>query len=190
MKFMRMTGLGLALAMLAAGTGLAWQGKDNKKTLEALDALVKKGNGAADAKAAAGELELEAIMRGFKPRAKGGFGVGAKAGLVAANQDGIEAYLPALQKKGIAKSDEAKMAEPLTQMAHRVVAMAVVSEHKWPESKEASKSKKKWTELNDMMKEGAEALATAVKEKKWADVKKAAGKMNTSCSECHTVFRD
>jgi cytochrome c556 len=41
-----------------------------------------------------------------------------------------------------------------------------------------------------MMKEGAEALATAVKEKKWADVKKAAGKMNTSCSECHSVFRD
>jgi hypothetical protein len=34
MKFMRITGLGLALAMLAAGTGLAWQGKDNKKRLE------------------------------------------------------------------------------------------------------------------------------------------------------------
>lgn len=190
MKFMRITGLGLALAMLAAGTGLAWQGKDNKKTLEALDALAKKGNGAADAKAAAADLDLEAVMRAFKPRAKGGFGVGAKAGIVAANQDGIEAVLPALQKKGVAKPDEAKMAEPLTQLAHRVAAIAAVSDHKWPESKEASKNKKKWTELNDMMKEGAEALATAVKEKKWADVKKAAGKMNTSCSECHSVFRD
>jgi len=67
MKFMRITGLGLALAMLAAGTGLAWQAKDNKKTLAALDALAKKGNGAADAKAAAADLELEAVMRAFKP---------------------------------------------------------------------------------------------------------------------------
>ena len=63
-------------------------------------------------------------MRAFKPRAKGGFGMGSKAGLVPANQDGIEAMLPNLQKKGVAKSDESKMAEPLTQLANRVVAIA------------------------------------------------------------------
>lgn len=190
MKFMRMMAFGLAMTMLAAGTGLAWQGKDNKKTLDALDALVKAGNTAEAAKKAAGELDIENTMRAFKPRAKGGFGVGSKAGLLPANQDGIEAFLPSLQKKGVAKADESKMAEPLTQLAHRVVAIAMVSSHEGPEKDMGAKTKKKWAEFNDMMKEGAEALASAVKEKKWADVKKAAGKMNTSCSECHSVFRD
>lgn len=190
MKFMRMMAFGLALTMLAAGTGLAWQGKDNKKTLEALDALAKAGNTAEAGKKAAGDIDIESVMRAFKPRTKGGFGVGAKAGLVAANQDGIEAILPNLQKKGVAKSDESKMAEPLTQLANRVLAIALVTGHKAPEKDMGAKTKKKWAEFNDLMKEGAEALATAVKEKKWADVKKAAGKMNTSCSDCHSVFRD
>ncbi|MBM4097499.1 MAG: cytochrome c [Planctomycetes bacterium] len=190
MKFMRVTAFGLALAMLAAGTGLAFQGKDNKKTLEALDALAKAGNTAEAGKKAAGDLDIESVMRAFKPRAKGGFGVGAKAGLVPANQDGIEAVLPNLQKKGVAKSDEAKMAEPLTELAHRVAAIAAVTAHMGPEKDQGVKTKKKWAEFNEMMKEGAESLASAIKEKKWADVKKAAGKMNSSCSECHSVFRD
>lgn len=190
MKFMRVTAFGLALTMLAAGTGLAWQGKDNKKTLDALDALAKAGNSAEAGKKAAGEIEIEPLMRSFKPRAKGGFGVGAKAGLVPGNQDGIEAFLPSLQKKGVAKADEAKMAEPLIQLANRVVAISLITSHNAPDKDMGPKTKKKWAELNDMMKEGAEALASAVKSKKWADVKKAAGKMNTSCAECHTVFRD
>lgn len=190
MKFMRMMAFGLAMTMLAAGTGLAWQGKDNKKTLEALDALAKAGNTAEAGKKAAGDLDIESVMRAFKPRAKGGFGMGSKAGLVPANQDGIEAMLPNLQKKGVAKSDESKMAEPLTQLANRVVAIALVTGHKGPEKDMGAKTKKKWAEFNDMMKEGAESLASAVKEKKWADVKKAAGKINSSCSECHSVFRD
>ena len=116
--------------------------------------------------------------------------MGGKAGLVPANQDGIEAFLPTLSKKGLAPADAGKLGDPILEMANRVLAIAEVSDHLWPESKESAKSKKKWLELNQMMKDGAKDLAEAVSSKNYAGVKKAAAKLNTSCSECHSSFRD
>lgn len=184
---------GLALALAASTTTMAVALQGKKGALAPLDVLAKKAKDASfadDAKKAAGSLELDPVMHAFKPRARGGFGVGDKAGLVPANQDGIEAYLPALSKKGLAAADAGKLGEPIVVMANRVLAIAEVSDHLWPESKESAKSKKKWLELNQLMKDGAKELAEAVTSKNYAGVKKAAGKLNTSCSECHSAFRD
>jgi hypothetical protein len=191
MRNLMVGGLALAFALGTSTMAVAVQGK--KGALEAIDKLAKKAKDASfadDCKAAAGSLELDPVMHSFKPRARGGFGIGPKAGLVPANQDGIEAYLPALSKKGMSAADAGKMSEPVIEMANRVLAIAEVSDHLWPENKESAKSKKKWLELNQLMKDGSKELAEAVSSKNFAAVKKAAGKLNTSCSECHSVFRD
>lgn len=191
MRNLMVGGLALAFALGTSTVAVAIQGK--KGALEALDKLAKKTKDASfseDCKKAAGSLELDPVMHSFKPRARGGFGVGGKAGLVPANQDGIEAYLPALSKKGLAAADAGKLADPILEMANRVLAIAEVSDNLWPESKESAKSKKKWLELNLLMKDGAKELAEAVSTKNYAGVKKAAAKLNTSCSECHSTFRD
>lgn len=184
-------GLALALGLTTSALALALQGK--KGSLEPLDALAKKAQDATfaeECKKAAGSLELDPVMHSFKPRAKGGFGIGMKAGLVPANQDGIEAYLPTLSKKGLSAADAGKLADPIIAMCNRVLAIAEVSDHLWPESKESSKSKKKWLDLNEIMKVGAKDLSEAVSTKNYAGVKKAASKLNSSCTDCHSVFRD
>jgi len=191
MRNLMVGGMVLAFALGTSGVAVAIQGK--KGALEALDKLAKKTKDASfaeDCKKAAGSLELDPVMHSFKPRARGGFGLGGKAGLVPANQDGIEAFLPTLSKKGLAPADAGKLGDPILEMAIRVLAIAEVSDHLWPESKESAKSKKKWLELNQMMKDGAKDLADAVSSKNYAGVKKAAAKLNTSCSECHSSFRD
>lgn len=191
MRNLMVGGMVLAFALGTSGVAVAIQGK--KGALEALDKLAKKTKDASfaeDCKKAAGSLELDPVMHSFKPRARGGFGLGGKAGLVPANQDGIEAFLPTLSKKGLAPADAGKLGDPILEMANRVLAIAEVSDHLWPESKESAKSKKKWLELNQMMKDGAKDLAEAVNSKNYAGVKKAAAKLNTSCSECHSSFRD
>lgn len=191
MRNLMVGGMVLAFALGTSGVAVAIQGK--KGALEALDKLAKKTKDASfaeDCKKAAGSLELDPVMYSFKPRARGGFGLGGKAGLVPANQDGIEAFLPTLSKKGLAPADAGKLGDPILEMANRVLAIAEVSDHLWPESKESAKSKKKWLELNQMMKDGAKDLAEAVSSKNYAGVKKAAAKLNTSCSECHSSFRD
>ena len=184
-------GLALALGLTTSALALALQGK--KGSLEPLDALAKKAQDATfaeECKKAAGSLDLDPVMHSFKPRAKGGFGIGMKAGLVPANQDGIEAYLPTLSKKGLSAADAGKLADPIIAMCNRVLAIAEVSDHLWPESKESSKSKKKWLDLNEIMKVGAKDLSEAVSTKNYAGVKKAASKLNSSCTDCHSVFRD
>ena len=184
-------GLALALGLTTSALALALQGK--KGSLEPLDALAKKAQDATfaeECKKVAGSLELDPVMHSFKPRAKGGFGIGMKAGLVPANQDGIEAYLPTLSKKGLSAADAGKLADPIIAMCNRVLAIAEVSDHLWPESKESSKSKKKWLDLNEIMKVGAKDLSEAVSTKNYAGVKKAASKLNSSCTDCHSVFRD
>ena len=184
-------GLALALGLTTSALALALQGK--KGSLEPLDALAKKAQDATfaeECKKAADSLELDPVMHSFKPRAKGGFGIGMKAGLVPANQDGIEAYLPTLSKKGLSAADAGKLADPIIAMCNRVLAIAEVSDHLWPESKESSKSKKKWLDLNEIMKVGAKDLSEAVSSKNYAGVKKAASKLNSSCTDCHSVFRD
>jgi len=184
-------GLALALGLTTSALALALQGK--KGSLEPLDALAKKAQDATfaeECKKAAGSLELDPVMHSFKFRAKGGFGIGMKAGLVPANQDGIEPYLPTLSKKGLSAADAGKLADPIIDMCNRVLAIAEVSDHLWPESKESSKSKKKWLDLNEIMKVGAKDLSEAVSTKNYAGVKKAASKLNSSCTDCHSVFRD
>ena len=191
MRNLMLGGLAFAFALGTSTVAVAYQGK--KGALEAVDKLAKKAKDASfadDCKKAAGNLELDPVMHAFKPRARGGFGIGGKAGLVPANQDGIEAYLPTLSKKGLAAADAGKMSEPILEMANRVLAIGEVSDHLWPESKESTKSKKKWLELNLSMKDGAKELAEAVSSKNFAGVKKAAAKLNSSCSECHSTFRD
>ena len=123
-------GLALAFALSTSTVAIALQGK--KGALEAVDKLAKKAKDASfaeDCKSAAKGLELDPVMHSFKPRARGGFGIGGKAGLVPANQDGIEAYLPALSKKGLSAADAGKMGEPVIEMANRVLAIAEVSDH-------------------------------------------------------------
>ena len=74
-------GLALAFALSTSTVAIALQGK--KGALEAVDKLAKKAKDASfaeDCKSAAKGLELDPVMHSFKPRARGGFGIGGKAG--------------------------------------------------------------------------------------------------------------
>jgi cytochrome c556 len=115
------------------------------------------------------------------------FGIGAKAG--AMTPDGIEAKIIALSKKVDARQlDKESMA--LVEMANRVQAIAEVANAKAPEKDEGQKKKKDWLEWTSEMEKAAKALGDAAKEKKAPAVKSAAVKLNSTCNNCHGVFRD
>jgi hypothetical protein len=135
--------------------------------------------------------ELEEVMSLMQPRRanskKPVFGVGSKAGAI--TPDGIESKIMALAKKVDAKQLD-KESAALVEMASRVQAIAEIASAKAPEKDEGQKKKKDWLEWTAEMQKSAKELADAAKDKQAAQVKAAAVKLNSTCNNCHGVFRD
>lgn len=186
------TALAIGLSLAAVSHVQAQDKKEIAKKAQA--AVVAAGEGLASGdKAKVKEVEkfdLDPIMHSFKPRARGGIGFGEKAGLVPPNEDGIESKLISLGKKPLSAGDAGKFQGAISTLAYQVLAIGEASDAKWPESKDKSKSKDKWLEYNAIMKDGSKELAEAAKAKDSAKIKTSAAKVNRSCNECHTVFRD
>ena len=142
-----------------------------------------------EAEALAKTIELDSLMDLFKLRTKDGLGVGTKPGAI--TPDGIEAKVMALAKKPLPQKELDAQAEGLTQAGHMVAAVALVAQHKCPVTKKmGDKDPKKWQEWTEEMHKNALELSTAAKAKQPAELKTAATKLNSTCNNCHSVFRD
>ena len=185
--------LALAVGTLSSGAGSAEQGKGALADIEKAATEFEKGNTEAGKKAAkeiAGKFELDDAMHAFGLRTKGGLGYGEKPGEFM--PDGIEAQLINLGK---AKEDKIKgqldkQSKALTRAAYVSMVLGYVAGDKGPLKKEGNKDPKDWNKWSKDMIEASEALAKAAKAKSGADVKKAATSLNSSCNNCHGVFRD
>ncbi len=154
-------------------------GTDAKENDKAIGALKKTLNDATDLK--------HVMWAAYKPRAKGGQGVGEKAGIV--TPDGIEAKLIALTKRALPAGQLQKEGPDLIRMAQVAQAIGEVADLNPPPAGNPKKPPAKWQQFNKEQKDGAKDLIDAVNANKPADVQTAATKLYGSCTQCHGVFR-
>jgi hypothetical protein len=186
-----MAAVGLTVSLLSSGSMNA---ADDKTLIEGVQkvagAFEKKD--ADGAKKMAGEIakkvQMEDLMHLFALRTKKGLGVGSKPGAV--TPDGLERKLTELAKKPLGAKELGDESQALTEMGYSMAALACVAGSKPPEKDEGKKKKKDWVTWSDELREASLQLATAAKDKKAADLHKAATKADGACTKCHDVFRD
>jgi hypothetical protein len=188
--------LALALGILAAGSGSAADDNTEKAARAALRKvadLVEKGE-MAGAKAAAKDIakkyELEEVMHAFQLRTKKGEGIGDKPGEF--RPDGIEAALVNWARKPPTQKELEKKGDAIARAAYISAATAEVAKFKVPDKdpKDAKKNPKDWEAWSKDMTDASLELAKAAKAKDPKALKEAASKLNTTCNNCHGVFRD
>jgi hypothetical protein len=143
------------------------------------------------AKKLATDHDIKLTMRGaFKPRSQGGVGVGAGAPPFGM-KDGIELAIidMAVKKDNPGKSVLEKNNADLIKLAEIVQTMAEIN-HFYKPKPAPKKNPKDWERFNDDMKAASKDLLEAIKARDQKRVTDAARKLNTSCTECHGVFRD
>jgi hypothetical protein len=192
--------LALGLAGLAVSSSLRAADKDSdKKEKEKLIAAAREiitqtyGKSPDDQKKEAPELakkyDIGHVMHAaFKPRDKGGLGIGAKPDAIL--PDSIELKIMALAKKAPTKAALTKEADDLVKAIEITRTIAEINTYWVPKKKEPGKDPKDWTKFNEDMKKGSEELIKALKSGDPAAVNKAATNLNSSCVNCHGVFRD
>lgn len=180
-------GLGLFVA-----SDLIRAADDNKEVKKAIlkiaDAIEKKDAAAPNLAAEFAKkdgTDLDVIMELFKPRAKGGMGVGDKTGLV--KRDGIEIKLQDLDKTTPTPREAQAESDALARAGYVAAAIADTVKGKVPA--EHKKKAKEWQNLSKEMQKAGIEFAEAAKTKKPADIQKAAKQLNDSCIKCHDVFR-
>lgn len=191
----RFARLGVSFSALAFGVFcmVANQGQsanfiyDAKEAIAAVSAQVGKNDSKALAEIAK-KYSLDEIMHAFKFRAKGGIGVGDKAGAI--TPDGIEAKLQGLMKKAPDKADLQKNGKAYAGMGDVSLTLAELTEIFTPKDKKGEKDPKKWKEYTENMRKGAKDLSAAATKGDGAAVQKAAKSLYGSCTDCHGIFRD
>src|SRR5262249_15073712 len=135
---------------------------------------------------------LLAVMNTLEKRDPAGkklvFGVGKKPGSI--NPDGIEPKIQNLSRKPQPQKLIDRESADLVEMAYRVAAIAEVAKIAVPEKDEGMKKKKDWIEWSEAMRKSADELAEAAKTKDPNAVKTSAARLNSTCNNCHGVFRD
>lgn len=182
---------GLLGLVYVSGPVHAAQDGDVPATIKKIGAMIQKGDdaGAKKAAAAAGKKieELGDLMHMFRPRNKGGLGVGEKAGANPA-KDGIEVMLRDLARD--VPGGVAKQADALEITGYWIAALGEVSHAKAPTKDAGKKTKKAWQGWSDDMRAAGIAFAKAAKGKGAQEIKTAAAKVNASCNNCHSVFKE
>jgi Cytochrome C' len=190
---------GACALVLGAGSlafvnyGCAADDDDSKKATEALRKVGKaleggKEEGAKKEIAELTKMDLGDIMEKFKPRDKGGFGVGPKEDVY--KPDSIQDKVQALGKKPLSPAAMAKEMDDIAQMGLDIASIAVGANAHTPKTKAGAKDPKDWKLWTDEMKKAGMDLNKAAKAKDIKGVKAAATKIQSSCSNCHGVFRD
>jgi hypothetical protein len=81
----------------------------------------------------------------------------------------------------------AQMSDKVVMLAYKSALIAEVAK---AHEDQGEKKKKDWLRLSDDMRRYSLELAETVKAKKPKETKTALNKLNTSCNDCHTTFRD
>jgi hypothetical protein len=181
----------LAVALLGGGDARAAADEETKKAQADILDLAKK---IADGKNVAAETaaikkkyeELLTLMHAYKPSPKGGIGTGLepKAG------DGIEIKIINLGKRVLQPATLKKEEQVLTKIGYINAALADITAHYAPAKPKAGKGAKEWKQYCSDMKEASLELVKAAKASDAKQVKTAAIKLNDSCNNCHSDFRD
>lgn len=186
-KFVR----GLALiAGLAAFSAVRAEDEDVKKAQkDILDvaADVEAGKDVASKVAAIKKKyeDLNTLMAIYKPRERGGLGIGEKS-----KGDGLELKFIDLGKRAPAKGTLDKQKADLVKAGYVNIAMAKISHAYAPAKPKGGKGPKDWAKYADDQEAASKSLIEAVKKGDGAAVKKAATNINAACTACHGDFRD
>ncbi len=169
-----------------AGTSNAGDAKDIKGSIAKIAELIQKGDDAGAKKSAAalakGTEEIGDIMHMFRPRSKGGMGFGKTAGTNPA-KDGLEAALRDIQREG---ANFAKQGDAIVISGQWIAALADATAAKGPTKDQGKKTKKAWEQYSNEMRAAGLEFAKA----KGVDAKAAAAKVNASCNNCHSIFKE
>lgn len=201
-QYIMLAGMGaLALGLLAV---VNYSAADEQEKMDIPKPMAEAINKMADTAAKDGDLKKEAAtfkekypkefklaMWTFQKREKGGFGVGPKLG--ANDKDGIELLIdfkghPTRNK---ITADDLKMyGEDFTRVANITLALAEITHQYKPTKKEKDMDPADWTAQADAMKKSALDLKAAVKANNPEKAKEAFVALKSSCTNCHSVFRE
>src|SRR5262245_20862823 len=171
--------LALALALLAGS--LKADESELKKAQADILALAKKIADGKDVSREAAVIrkkhdELNAVMHAFKPSNKGGIGTGE-----AISTDGIEGKIIALTKRTLPAATLEKEKQQLVRAAQISEAIAEITRHYVH-----YRRSRRFAAYADEMKTAAKELRKAIEGGKPAEVKAAATRLNTVCTDCHS----
>jgi hypothetical protein len=135
--------------------------------------------------------ELEDVMNHMKPKAKKGDGLAPSLQTsipLKGALNGIEEKLRALARKKPTAAAMAKSADDMVLFSYRLAVLGEVI-HEYAPAQQGKKDPKVWRELSLEMRDASVELARASAKKDADAVLKASNRLNTSCSQCHSVFR-
>ena len=132
------------------------------------------------------ELDTADGLNIFRSKAKGGEGIHPDLQYQPKlkNQNGIEALLSALAAKKITDDNLEKIAKELPNFAYRMAVVAALTHGKAPEKKAAE-----WRDLSMTLRDTSISLAEAARKKDADGVFKSAQALESSCIDCHSVFK-
>jgi polyhydroxyalkanoate synthesis regulator phasin len=174
-------------------TALSADDDEKKAAQEAVLKLVDAINKGGDVKGQIAAItqkfdELEPIMWVYKPKKKGGIGMGR------GGEDDIELTLGKLgSPTGKAKLTPKKLADlkdDLIKVGELSKAIALISEQDKYVQNYGKKGPAKWKSYTKEMKKGGEELIQAVRGGDINKVKTAANNLSASCTNCHSDFRE
>jgi hypothetical protein len=192
---------GLAIVLLAAPTAFRADDEDRKqreeyrkqqaKDVAAARVMIQKllemcgQDQAREAPKLAKCFELGSVHHAaFKPRSKGGLGIGDKPGAI--EPDSIELKIVALAKKAPDPERLAREAPDLIRAAEVTRAVAELTPY-WARETSGARDREDWMRFSAEMKKGSEELIKAIKSGDPKAVHKAATNLNSACVNCHGV---
>src|SRR5438876_7807192 len=183
----------IGLATMSSASNAAGD-KDLNAVVKKIADAIKKGDKDEAKKLAAQAVknkdlveDIPDIMHMFRPRNKGGMGIGPNP-LANPTKDGIEVKLRDLGRD--VPAGVAKEAEALETTGYWIAAIGELAAAKGWEKDSGKRTKKAWKEGNEeMVKLGVE-FAKAANGKGAQQIKSAAAKLIENCNRCHTTFKD
>jgi hypothetical protein len=170
------------------GLALAARKQDLKKLAEFRQSIKTAPKAPVDVKDWKSRLpEMEEFMVFFRNKSKGGEGLHPDLQYQAKlqNLNGIEAFISALSKKKLNDANMDKVAKELPILAYRVAVFSAITYELAP-----AKGAGQWRDFSNKMRDASIALAESAQNKNAAAVQKSAESLETTCTQCHSAFKN
>jgi hypothetical protein len=163
-----------------------------KKLAASLAALKGQPGGKASVEALAKLPEdIGDLMNLMKTKGKGGEGIppALQSNIrLKGTQNGIEEKVRELAKKKLAPARVGLEADELALLGYRLAVMAELTDLH-PAPRKGGATPKDWHDLSAQMRDTGVELALAAGKKDAEAIFKVSGKLNSSCTQCHSLFR-
>ncbi len=164
-----------------------------EKTLKIADLIAAKDFEGAKKEAGTFAKKLEGwkdvgtAMKTMALRDNNGVGFGEKGKF---GPDGIEAKIISLGRKPLSPKDMSEQSADLVKSGNIAAACAEIALAKPPEKKQGKKDPADWKNWAKEMKEAAAEFSDAAAKKDPDALKKASVRLNSSCTDCHAIFKE